>query len=80
MSSDATKITLFVVPHCPLCTAVRQWLDGHAVDYVQRDVAADWGALRVMYEGTRQRLVPVVQIADKFIVRPSREELARMLS
>ena len=80
MTSAKTQVTLFVVPHCPLCSDVRAWLDRRQINYAERDVAADWGALRAMYEGTRQRLVPVVQIGELFVVRPSLEELSRLLS
>jgi glutaredoxin len=80
MSNDEDSVTLFVVPHCPLCAQVQQWLDDHQVTYTVENVAGDWGALRVMYEGTRQRLVPVLKVGEKFFVRPSRDELARLLS
>jgi glutaredoxin len=80
VSTGGRQVVLFVVPHCPLCSDARQWLHDHQIDYVQHNVAADWGALREMYEGTRQRFVPVIKVGNTFLVRPSREELQRLLS
>ena len=74
-----SEITLYVVPHCPLCDQARAWLNSHGHSYVERDVSADFGALRSMYRLTHQRYVPVVQIGDRYSVRPSSEELATML-
>ena len=80
MNQTPLQVTLFVVPNCPLCSEVRNWLDRQGIDYSEQDVAADWGALRLMYEVTRQRFVPVLKVGETFLVRPSREELARLLS
>lgn len=72
-------MTLYVVPGCPLCARARAWLDGHGVDYHERDVANDFGALRAMYKLTRQPLVPVVESGGRALVRPSDEELSDLL-
>jgi glutaredoxin len=71
-----TSVTLYVVPGCPLCADARSWLGQHGVDYVERDVARNFGALRAMYELTRQRLVPVFEANGRALVRPTDEELA----
>ncbi|HEY8186972.1 MAG TPA: glutaredoxin family protein [Pyrinomonadaceae bacterium] len=72
-------MTLYVVPNCPLCAHARDWLQQHGVDYVERNVADDFGALRAMYELTRQRLVPVFEENGKALVRPTDSELAEFL-
>ena len=72
-------MTLYVVPDCPLCAHARSWLSQHGVDYVERNVAGDFGALRAMYELTRQRLVPVVEANGQALVRPTDAELAEFL-
>lgn len=72
-------MTLYVVPGCPLCTQARAWLQQHQVTYVERDIANDFGALRAMYELTRQRFVPVFEAKGKALVRPSDEELTEFL-
>ena len=72
-------ITLFVVPGCPLCAHAREWLQQHGLDYVERDVASDFGALRAMYELTRQRLVPVFEANGRALVRPTDAELAELI-
>ena len=74
-----TTVTLYVVPHCPLCEGARAWLDAHGVAYSERDVAQDFGALRAMYRLTRQNLVPVVEREGRALVRPSRAELKDFL-
>jgi arsenate reductase-like glutaredoxin family protein len=72
-------VTLYVVPDCPLCAHARGWLKQHGVDYNERNVAADFGALRAMYKLTRQRLVPVFETEGRSLVRPSDEELSEFL-
>jgi hypothetical protein len=54
-------------------------LEKHNVDYVERDVAASFGALRAMYELTQQRLVPVFEANGKALVRPTDAELSELL-
>lgn len=69
-------VTLFVVPGCPLCADAREWLEGHQMRYEERDVAADFGALRDMYRLTRQRLVPVFERRGEALVRPTATQLS----
>jgi glutaredoxin len=76
---QTSPVTLYVVPHCPLCDAARGWLDAHGVAYRERDVARDFGALRSMYRLTRQNLVPVVERGGRALVRPSDAELRDLL-
>ena len=79
MAARNDPVMLFVVPECPLCAHARAWLNEHDVAYVERDVANDFGALRAMYELTRQRLVPVFEAEGRAMVRPSDAELAEFL-
>ncbi|HLL77686.1 MAG TPA: glutaredoxin family protein [Pyrinomonadaceae bacterium] len=72
-------VTLYVVPHCPLCEGAREWLDAHGIAYRERDVARDFGALRSMYRLTRQNLVPVFERGGRALVRPSDAELKDFL-
>ncbi len=72
-------VTLYVVPDCPLCAHARAWLNEHGVIYLERDVAHNFGALRAMYELTRQRFVPVFETRGRAMVRPSDAELAEFL-
>jgi glutaredoxin len=78
-SSKQTRVTLYVVPDCPLCAQARLWLEEHGVDYVERDVAGNFGALRAMYELTKQRLVPVFEVNGQALVRPTDQELTEFL-
>ncbi|MBX9691302.1 MAG: glutaredoxin family protein [Cyanobacteria bacterium] len=77
---DLEKITLFVVPDCPLCANTRHWLEENDFGFEELDVANDHGALRRMYRLTRQGLVPVVSKGDTTIVRPSSDELEELLT
>jgi len=72
-------VILYVVPGCPLCADARAWLERHAVNYVERDVARDFGALRAMYKLTRQSYVPVFEFRGRALVRPTDAELAEFL-
>ncbi len=78
-SPPRPRLTLFVVPDCPLCIRARDWLASHGVSYQERDVASDFGALRAMYRLTGQRLVPVFSIGDRSLVRPTGEQLTEFL-
>ena len=76
---DRTAVNLYVVLDCPLCAHARDWLDGHGIPYTESDVANNFGALRRMYELTRQRLVPVFEVEGRALVRPGDEALADLL-
>ena len=77
--SNNPAVTLYVVPHCPLCDGARAWLAANGVGYRERDVAQDFGALRSMYRLTRQNLVPVFERDGRALVRPSDAELRDFL-
>ena len=74
-----TPVTLYVVPGCPLCARARRWLEQHGIEYAERDVANDFGALRAMYRLTRQGLVPVFEFTGQALVRPTEDELSELL-
>jgi glutaredoxin len=74
-NSKLGLVTLYVVPDCPLCAHARDWLKQRNIEYVERDVTANFGALRAMYKLTRQRLVPVFAGSGRALVRPTDEEL-----
>jgi glutaredoxin len=74
-----SSVTLYVVPGCPLCADARARLMMSGVEFRERDVANDFGALRAMYRLTRQNLVPVVETNGRALVRPSDAELEGLL-
>lgn len=74
------KVTLYVVPGCPLCAHARAWLESQSIEYTERDVAKDFGALRAMYKLTRQNLVPVFEAGGQALVRPTEDELKKLFS
>ena len=78
-NESAPTVTLYVVPDCPLCSRARAWLKQHNIDYVELDVARNFGALRSMYRLTQQRYVPVFEAKGRALVRPTDEELADFL-
>ena len=78
-NAPTANVTLYVVPHCPLCEGARSWLDANGVAYRERDVVNDFGALRSMYRLTRQNLVPVFEREGRALVRPSDAELKDFL-
>ena len=72
-------LTLFVVYDCPMCAHARAWLKEMKIEYVERDNANDFGALRAMYKLTKQNLVPVFEVRGHALVRPTDEEMANFL-
>jgi glutaredoxin len=78
-ASGPEMVMLYVVPACPLCAHARLWLNEHGVEYVERDVAGDFGALRAMYKLTKQNLVPVFEANGQALVRPTDQELSEFL-
>jgi glutaredoxin 3 len=76
---STSPVTLYVVPDCPLCERARVWLEGHKIEYVERDVANDFGALRAMHKLTGQRFVPVFEASGRALVRPTESELIELL-
>jgi len=79
MPAGEIIVHLYVVPGCPLCARARDWLDGHGISYVERDVANNFGSLRRMYELTRQGLVPVFEVEGRALVRPDDAALTDLL-
>jgi glutaredoxin len=77
--SAKPPVTLYVVPGCPLCARARRWLEQQGIEYAERDVANDFGALRAMYRLTRQGLVPVFEFTGQALVRPTEDELSELL-
>lgn len=77
--AEALKVTLYVVPGCPLCARARAWLRSHDIEYAERDVASDFGALRAMHKLTKQRFVPVFEARGRALVRPTEAELTELL-
>lgn len=77
--SAPTLVTLYVVPDCPLCARARRWLTENRIIFIERDVAQNFGALRAMYELTKQRLVPVFEAKGQALVRPTDKQLADFL-
>jgi len=77
--STPNLVTLYVVPDCPLCEHARRWLKEHRIIHIERDVRQNFGALRSMYELTKQRLVPVFEAKGQALVRPTDKQLADFL-
>lgn len=75
MVENGKSIVLYVVPGCPLCSDAREALTAAHLEYTERDVENDFGALRRMYKNTRQSLVPVVECDGRFFVRPSQKQI-----
>jgi glutaredoxin 3 len=79
-SASELKVTLYVVPDCPLCERARGWLRSRGIRFEERDVAGDFGALRAMHKLTKQRLVPVLEVGERALVRPTESEMAGLLT
>ena len=71
---------LYTVPGCSLCAHTRNWFVRHGIEYTERDVAAEFGALRRMYKLTKSRLVPVIEVGSCVAIRPSEEQLRNLFT
>ncbi len=54
-----TRATVYTVPNCADCAAVKRLLETHGVEYTERDVRADETAKAEMFALTNVRIAPV---------------------
>jgi len=61
-------VTLFTVPACPRCQAVKEFLHRRRVPFVELNVEGDFANLRRMRRLTPTREVPVTAAAGRLVV------------
>lgn len=75
----AETITLFTVPDCPRCAAVKDRLQAQHLTYEEVNVAGDFANLRRLRRLTASRQVPVLACGDAVLVTPDPEALEAFL-
>ncbi len=62
------QVTIYTIPNCPECQAVKEFLEERGVAFQEYDVAHNFGNLRQMRRLTPGRRVPVTALADMVVV------------
>lgn len=73
-------LILYVVPNCPHCDAAREQLSKLNLAYIEKDVTKSYSDLRQMYRFSRQKNVPVIVHSNKYLVRPSLQDIKDFLN
>lgn len=62
------NITIFTTPTCGFCVMTKNYLTSKNINFTEKDVTTDIGALKYIQNRTGQNGVPVIQIDDNIIV------------
>ncbi len=60
-----TRATVYTVPNCSDCAAVKRFLTAHGVAYTERDVRSDDAARAEMIRIANVRIAPVTVIDEQ---------------
>lgn len=74
------KIRIYTTPTCPYCTALKNFLKEHNIEFEEVDVSVDDQARKEMIQKTNQLGVPVVEIGDEFVVGFEKEKISKLLN
>lgn len=75
-----SNVTIYTTPTCVYCKMAKAFFKEHNVSYEEKDVVRDMAARDEMFEKSRQRGVPVIDIDGKIIVGFDKEELSALLN
>lgn len=76
----AQRVTLYTLPYCPDCRALKQQLEGHGIAYHEVNVAEVAGAVQTMLTLTGgKRSAPTVQIGSQVLIDPEPAALDALL-
>lgn len=80
MSNTAAKVTIYGAEWCPPCHATKAYLKSRnvAYNYVNIDEQPDEG--RAIAEKTGWTAIPIIQVADEFILGFDRQKIDGALS
>ncbi|WP_216329156.1 glutaredoxin family protein [Deinococcus aestuarii] len=74
------EITLYTVPNCADCQAVKRLLTHHGVTFTEKDVRGDPEALVEMQAKAQVRIAPVTLIGDQALYGPFDDQRPRILA
>lgn len=68
------SVTVYTVPNCPDCFAVKRFLTHHDVPYTERNVRGDPAALAEMQARANVRIAPVTLVGDEAFLGPFEDQ------
>jgi glutaredoxin 3 len=71
-------VTVYSTKTCPWCDRAKEYLRGHNVPYVDKDVASDYEAAMEMIRRSGQQGVPVITTEDEVILGFDQPRLAKL--
>ncbi|MBB6099739.1 glutaredoxin [Deinobacterium chartae] len=71
-------ITLYTVPQCSSCEAVKTYLRQQGQEFTEKNVREDPGALEEMQEKTGLRIAPVTVIHDRVLYGTFEDQLPEL--
>jgi glutaredoxin-like YruB-family protein len=74
------KIKIYSTPTCPYCTALKEFLKSHNIEFEDVDVSQDENAAKEMIEKSGQMGVPVVEIDGEIVVGFDKEKICQLLN
>ncbi|EYB68603.1 glutaredoxin [Deinococcus phoenicis] len=73
-------ITLYTVPQCADCEAIKRLLQHHGATYTEKNVRGDPEALAEMQRRANVRIAPVTAIGEHVFYGPFDEQRPRILA
>jgi glutaredoxin-like YruB-family protein len=74
------KIKIYSTPGCPYCTALKEFLKSHNIEFEDVDVSRNENAAKEMIEKSGQMGVPVVEIDGEIVVGFDKEKICQLLN
>jgi len=74
------NIKVYCTPHCPWCTAAKDYLKSHGFEFEEIDVSTDPLLAEELIKKSGQMGVPVIEIDDELIIGFNRERIDEVLN
>ena len=72
-------VTIFTTPMCVYCKMAKEFFKENDVAYGEKDVYHDESARQEMFDKSGQMGVPVIAVADEYIVGFNKDRLSELL-
>jgi len=74
------NIKVYCTPHCPWCTAAKDYLKSHGFEFEEIDVSTDPLLAEELIKKSGQMGVPVIEIGEELIIGFNRERIDEVLN
>ena len=74
------NIKVYCTPHCPWCSAAKDYLKSHGFEFEEIDVSTDPLLAEELIKKSGQMGVPVIEIDDELIIGFNKERLNEVLN